>query len=214
MIDWYSFWKKGCQNEVFYFFPIDSKCCSCDKQHQNYILIIANERLFWNRCNYIVYENIYLKVWYRWALHKLIFGHVACYITKNINTSQLSVSFLVQPEFISNPENLTVTEGEDVNLQCEVSGNPIPDVRWTKDGEAVNITDQRINVSFMGNTSILRIVSVVQADQGLYRCVANNSVNTQNSFPGTLTIHCEYFIVFFPLSLMLNWLLKVTIIYL
>ena len=135
-------------------------------------------------------------------MHKLIFGHVACYITKNINTSQLSVSFLVQPEFISNPENLTVTEGEDVNLQCEVSGNPIPDVRWTKDGEAVNIRDQRINVSFMGNTSILRIVSVVQADQGLYRCVANNSVNTTTSYPGSLTVHCEYLnIVFFHLML-------------
>ena len=62
----------------------------------------------------------------------------------------------------------------------------------TKDGVAVNITHPRINLSFTGNTSSLIIVSVVQADQGLYRCVANNSVNTIISYPGSLTVHCEY----------------------
>ena len=98
-----------------------------------------------------------------------------------------------------------MTEGQDANLQCEVSGNPEPDVRWTKDGDAVNITDQRINVFSMGNTSSLRIDSVVQADQGLYRCVANNSLNETKSYPGTLTIHCEYCIVLFSLSSMLSW---------
>ena len=82
-------------------------------------------------------------------------------------------------------------------MQCKVYGNPVPDVRWTKDGEAVNIADQRINVSFTGNTSSLTIGSVVQADQGPYRCVANNSLNTVTSYPGTLTVHCECLIVLF-----------------
>ena len=127
------------------------------------------------------------------------------HITKNIShLSYLDAFFLVQPEFISNPQNLTVREGQDVNLQCEVNGNPVPDVRWTRDGNAVNTGDQRINVSIsvMGNTvtSSLRLVSVVRADQGLYRCVANNSLNTTNSYPGTLTIHCEYLIELFSLS--------------
>ena len=87
-------------------------------------------------------------------------------------------------------------KGQNVNLQCTVSGNPLPDVIWKKDDEeAVNIADQRISVSFTGNTSSLTIVSVVQADQGLYRCVANNSINTVTSYPGILTVHCECFIV-------------------
>ena len=86
-------------------------------------------------------------------------------------------------------------KGQNVILQCEVYGNPAPNVSWTKDGEAVNITDQRISVSLTGNTSSLTIVSVVQADQGLYRCVANNSVNTVTSSPGTLVIHCEFLII-------------------
>ena len=109
--------------------------------------------------------------------------------------------FLVEPEFISNPKNLTVIKGQNVSLQCKVYGNPVPDVRWTKDGQAVNIADQRISVSFTGNTSSLTIVSVVQADQGLYRCVANNSINyTITSYPGTLTVHCECFIVLLLLN--------------
>lgn len=112
--------------------------------------------------------------------------------------SHLDAFFLVQPEFITNPENSSVTEGKNVTLQCKVYGNPAPDVRWTKDGKAVNIADpSQINVSSTGNTSSLTIVSVVQADQGLYRCVANNSLNTTTSHSGKLTVHCEFFIVLF-----------------
>ena len=115
--------------------------------------------------------------------------------------SHLDAFILVQPEFISNPKNSTVTKGQNVTLECEVYGNPPPDVRWTKDGDAVNIAHERIDLSFTGNTSSLIIVSVVQADQGLYRCVANNSVNTTTSYPGSLTVHCEYLnIVFFSLD--------------
>lgn len=85
-----------------------------------------------------------------------------------------------------------MTKGQNVTLKCEVYGDPRPVVRWTKGGHAVNTGDPRINVSFAGNTSSLIIASVVQADKGLYRCVANNSVNTATSYPGSLTIHCEY----------------------
>ena len=88
-------------------------------------------------------------------------------------------------------------QGQNITLQCEAYGTPAPDVRWTKDGEAVNIADQRIRVSFTGNTSSLTIFSVVQADQGLYSCVANNSINTVTSYPATLTVHCECLIVLF-----------------
>lgn len=91
-------------------------------------------------------------------------------------------------------------EGQNIALQCKVYGIPAPDVRWTKDGEAVNIADQRISVSFTGNTSSLKIISVVQADQGLYSCVANNSLNTVTSYPGTLAVHCEFLIVLFLLD--------------
>ena len=78
-------------------------------------------------------------------------------------------------------------------MSCTVYGDPEPVVRWTKDGNELNIAaEQRLNVSFTANTSSLTITSVIKADQGLYRCVANNSVNTSTSNPGLLTVHCEY----------------------
>ena len=102
--------------------------------------------------------------------------------------------FLVQPEFTSSPDNTTAREGQNVTLNCTVNGNPTPVVRWTKDSEALDIpADQRLSVSFTSHTSSLIIASVVKADQGLYRCVANNSANTSTSYPGMLTVHCEYF---------------------
>ena len=67
-------------------------------------------------------------------------------------------------------------------------------MRWTKDGEALDIsTEQRLNVSLSANTSRLTLSNVVRADHGLYRCVANNSVNTATSDPGILIVYCEYF---------------------
>ena len=65
-------------------------------------------------------------------------------------------------------------------------------MRWTKDGEALDISAvPRLSVSLTANTSSLTITNVVKGDQGLYRCVANNSVNTSTSDPGILTVHCE-----------------------
>ena len=103
--------------------------------------------------------------------------------------------FLVPPEFISSPQNVTVIEEQNVNLtlDCTVYGNPTPDVKWTKDGVDIS-ENQRISVSdFKGNTSNLTIANIVRGDEGQYRCVANNSVNSTASAPGKLTVNCEYY---------------------
>ncbi|XP_078355116.1 protein sidekick-1-like isoform X18 [Oculina patagonica] len=119
-------------------------------------------------------------------------GQYRCVAINIINSSTSTAATLqvhFQPYFTWNPEDTTVVEGQNTTLNCEVYGNPVPDVRWTKYGEALDIANQRLNVPFTANTSILTITNVVQADQGLYRCVANNSVNTSTSNPGKLTVH-------------------------
>ena len=90
---------------------------------------------------------------------------------------------------------MTVIEEQNVNLtlDCTVYGNPTPDVKWTKDGVDIS-ENQRISVSdFKGNTSSLTITNIVRGDEGQYRCVANNSVNSTASAPGKLTVNCEYY---------------------
>ncbi|XP_022809696.1 protein sidekick-1-like isoform X1 [Stylophora pistillata] len=107
----------------------------------------------------------------------------------------LSVSYSsvqgVAPEFSSSPQNVRVIEENKVTvtLNCTVYGNPTPDVKWTKDEIELSKND-RINVSeIVGNTSSLTITNTVREDEGQYRCVASNSVNTTISSPGKLTVN-------------------------
>ena len=127
----------------------------------------------------------------------LLNATLTIYIKISLLYSDIFSFFPVPPEFISSPQNVTVIEEQNVNLtlDCTVYGNPTPDVKWTKDGIDIS-ENQRINVSdFKGNTSSLTITNIVRGDEGQYRCVAINSVNTTISAPGKLTVNCEcYFL--------------------
>ncbi|PFX12870.1 Protein sidekick-2 [Stylophora pistillata] len=101
---------------------------------------------------------------------------------------------VVAPEFSSSPQNVRVIEENKVTvtLNCTVYGNPTPDVKWTKDEIELSKND-RINVSeIVGNTSSLTITNTVREDEGQYRCVASNSVNTTISSPGKLTVNWPF----------------------
>ncbi len=41
---------------------------------------------------------------------------------------------LEAPSFIDRIENLTINQGEPIVLTCKVTGKPIPEVSWQKDG--------------------------------------------------------------------------------
>ena len=74
-------------------------------------------------------------------------------------------------------------------FNCSVNGNPPPSIEWTKD----NITvDPKLSTSSSGNTHSLTITDVHRSDEGQYRCVADNAVDTTTSLAGTLEVHCEY----------------------
>ena len=69
------------------------------------------------------------------------------------------------PEFSSHPQGQSLTEGQDLNLTVEASGDPEPTYQWQKDG--VNISGQT------GKT--LSLSSIALSDAGTYRVVATNS---------------------------------------
>ena len=93
----------------------------------------------------------------------------------------------VAPNITTHPQNATVTEGENVTLSCDASGNPTPTISWTKDGSAVNSP----RVSLSPDYKQLTITNVNKADSGQYRCVANNSNGTVTSNAATLDIRCK-----------------------
>ena len=98
----------------------------------------------------------------------------------------------VGPEISEPPINVTKIEGQTVVLRCLVAGYPTPTVAWTKNGVELNVTaNSQLSVSSRDGNHTLKITDVQRSDAGQYRCVANNSLQTSESFPSTLTVQCE-----------------------
>ena len=96
----------------------------------------------------------------------------------------------VAPQITTQPQSGPVTEGNNVTLSCNASGNPVPAISWTRDGSTVSSGDQRI--SFEAGNRRLAITNVSRADSGEYRCVADNSEGSDTSNATTLDVQCKY----------------------
>ena len=64
----------------------------------------------------------------------------------------------------------SATEGDELTLQCTASGNPIPNVTWTKDDNDVELAS-----TVQTAVSTLIISSVTREDSGVYKCTATNA---------------------------------------
>ncbi|KAK1883414.1 Netrin receptor DCC, partial [Dissostichus eleginoides] len=80
----------------------------------------------------------------------------------------------VPPQFLNYPTNTYAYESTDIELECAVTGNPPPTVRWMKNGEEVIPSDYFQIV----DGSNLQILGLVKSDEGFYQCVAENSAGS------------------------------------
>uniref|UniRef100_A0A8C5X6K5 Hemicentin-1 n=1 Tax=Malurus cyaneus samueli TaxID=2593467 RepID=A0A8C5X6K5_9PASS len=77
------------------------------------------------------------------------------------------------------PSEVGVLLGESVQLLCNATGVPAPDVQWLKDGKTVANDDlQRIRVAPDGST--LNISRALTSDTGKYICVATNPAGEED----------------------------------
>ena len=97
---------------------------------------------------------------------------------------------IVAPVITTHPQNVTATEGENVTLSCNASGDPTPTILWTKNGSAVS-TSGDPRVSFGVDNKTLAITNVSRSDSGQYRCKADNNNGTSTSDAATLEIQCK-----------------------
>ncbi len=74
------------------------------------------------------------------------------------------------PTITSTPEPQISNLYFPVNLTCEASGTPEPDITWYKDGE--KIPDQRV--------PFLYIPELQLEDRGFYHCVAENLIRMES----------------------------------
>ena len=98
----------------------------------------------------------------------------------------LSTLNVVPPKVRSISGGLFSVLEEEVNLTCEVSGYPSPNITWQKNGvELPEQDDGQITLLSISRGSItistLQICSVQKRDSGNYTCAATNS------FPGQQT---------------------------
>uniref|UniRef100_A0A665TNK5 DCC netrin 1 receptor n=1 Tax=Echeneis naucrates TaxID=173247 RepID=A0A665TNK5_ECHNA len=106
-------------------------------------------------------------------------GSYSCTATnKNHNiTTHTELGVLVPPQFLNYPTNTYAYESTDIELECAVTGNPPPTVRWMKNGEEVIPSDYFQIV----DGSNLQILGLVKSDEGFYQCVAENSAGSSQA---------------------------------
>ncbi|EDS34675.1 roundabout [Culex quinquefasciatus] len=79
---------------------------------------------------------------------------------------------LVKPYFIAKPVDVTVLEGQRVQFQCAVSGDPFPQVLWSKEDGHIPVGRAEI----LEEDRSLVIRNATPDDRGQYICEAHNSV--------------------------------------
>ena len=77
-----------------------------------------------------------------------------------------------------------------MTLFCNASGNPLPKITWTIDGNSVDTSKSfRMNLFYEGEQ--LTVKNVSRRNSGVYRCVAENSIGNVTSNGTTLRVHCK-----------------------
>ena len=85
------------------------------------------------------------------------------------------------PRVTISPENVTLLEGEEETLECQVSSNPANvSVVWLHNQQEVQIDWEKYSeiVSDEDSTFMLVISNGSQADSGEYSCSASNYLGT------------------------------------
>lgn len=80
----------------------------------------------------------------------------------------------VAPDFLEPLRAAQAEEGEEVRLECKVTGLPMPDVQWYKDGEVVQPSEHVEVESAKDGTQRLVLHNAKLEDIGEYRCEATN----------------------------------------
>ena len=89
------------------------------------------------------------------------------------------VSGLANPYFVTELQNITVTEGDDVNLKCVASGSPVPRVSISsmRTYRKLRYSNRyrRRKTGFRDAYTEFTIFQIKTTNEGWYRCAAVNS---------------------------------------
>lgn len=86
------------------------------------------------------------------------------------------------PQFSTELEPCTVTEGETAVLECAVAGKPMPEVKWMKDGQQIQPDSRHKIESLASGQQKLTITKASEDDVGEYTCEAVNAAGSAATF--------------------------------
>ena len=98
-------------------------------------------------------------------------------------------------------EEFNITEGSNRSITCTATGYPVPTVVW-QNSDGSSLSNNRlvsgspvISSTGVGNVSSvsveLMVIGAIRVDSGMYRCSANNSVNSITTNI-TITVYCKH----------------------
>ncbi|UMM35968.1 hypothetical protein L5515_008342 [Caenorhabditis briggsae] len=82
----------------------------------------------------------------------------------------------IKPKFLEPLVNCSTCEGNEIVLECCVTGKPIPAITWYKDGLKLIIENRMLQYTDRKGVSRLNIMNVVMDDAGEYTCEAVNTL--------------------------------------
>lgn len=100
-------------------------------------------------------------------------------------------SQMVAPQFAVGLKSLNIGDGERLTLQCSVTGDPEPQVKWYKDGKKIESNDF-VDLTYKCGLATLKVEEVYPEDAGEYTCIAKNIVSSVES-KCTLKVKRKYF---------------------
>ncbi|CAG5119203.1 unnamed protein product, partial [Candidula unifasciata] len=106
-----------------------------------------------------------------------VFSDVAVSVQSSLDSGdrELSLTATVgMPQFLIQPQDVSVAESETIKLTCKVAGDPTPKLSWEKDGQVVR-SNRRVRVYESRGLYSLEIHDCEAEDAGEYLCIAVNS---------------------------------------
>ena len=99
-------------------------------------------------------------------------------------------SLMCKPEFTQTLNDLKIRDGDTLTLTCQVTGDPEPQITWSKNDKKIS-SSEIIDLKYKNGIATLIINEVFPEDEGLYVCTATNSIGS-TSTKSKLTIKRKF----------------------
>ena len=104
------------------------------------------------------------------------------YLIRLLQVIAFLCCFADPAEIQSAPSDQQIVEGNGVVLFCNATGNPQPNITWTKQG----------NKTVLSTSVNLNLVNLTREDNGaVYKCKVQNSLGSAE-VNATITVWCKY----------------------